>query len=57
MDNETDREFFRAVVEMRKAQKLYFATRDGNDLHAAKELEKTVDRLIKDNGQKALFDD
>jgi len=56
MDNESDREFFRAVVEMRKMQKSYFKTRDGNDLHAAKEQEKIVDRMIKDNGQKPLFE-
>lgn len=46
-----DREFFRAVAELRKLQKQYFKTRDINDLHAAKEQEKIVDRLIATNGQ------
>lgn len=41
-----DREFFRA-----------FRSRDINDLHASKDQEKLVDDMIKDNGQKQLFDD
>ena len=48
--------FFDEVAKLRRLQKQYFKTRDINDLHAAKDQEKLVDRLIKDRGQTHLFD-
>ncbi len=35
------------VERMRAAQKRYFATRNGNDLCAARDLERRVDALIR----------
>jgi len=55
--DDNNSEFFRAVVEMRKRQKLYFKTRDPVDLESSKSQERFVDTLIKDNGQKHLFED
>ena len=41
------KEFFSLVTEMRNAQKMYFRTRDRNDLQKSKKLEKQVDDEIR----------
>lgn len=41
------RQFFNKVVEMRKAQKQYFKTRNYNDLQRSKQLEAEIDNEIK----------
>ncbi len=43
----TAKEFFSLVTEMRNAQKMYFRTRDRNDLQKSKKLEKQVDDEIR----------
>lgn len=44
----TNEEFIKLVVEMRQAQKSYFATRSHKYLNIAKEKEKLVDIAIKE---------
>jgi len=43
----TGREFYLRVVEMRKAQKLFFKTRDRGVLNKSKALEREIDEEIK----------
>jgi hypothetical protein len=54
----TDQEFKFLVKEMRKAQTIYFKTRDYADLAVAKALEKQVDRELTEDlfNQKILPD-
>lgn len=40
------RDFFDMVCRMRKAQKIYFKTRDRDALNVSKEIEKQVDEEI-----------
>ena len=42
-------EFYDLVARMRAAQKKYFRTKDANVLHEAMDLEKEVDKAIKDH--------
>ena len=44
----TEKEIIRLAKKMRDAQKLYFATRDRQDLQASKALEKSLDLAIED---------
>lgn len=41
------RDFYRAVVKMRKAQRDYFRTRSQHSLNESKQFEKLVDAEIK----------
>lgn len=41
-------EFYDLVKEMRATQKEYFRTRDANVLNKSKELERAVDKTIRD---------
>lgn len=54
-------DFKKLVSDMRKAQKLYFKSRDRRDLQKAKEVEKEVDEFLnryfrEENQVKGLFD-
>lgn len=54
-------DFKKLVSDMRKAQKLYFKSRDRRDLQKAKEAEKEVDEFLnryfrEENQVKGLFD-
>ena len=47
-------EFYNLVAEMRAKQKEYFRTRDANVLNEAKDLEKRVDKAIRDHEEEKL---
>lgn len=54
-------DFKKLVSDMRKAQKLYFKSRDRRDLQKAKEVEKEVDEFLnryfrEENQVNGLFD-
>jgi len=40
------KQFFKTVVKMREAQKLYFKTKSSMSLNDAKELERIIDKEI-----------
>lgn len=42
-------EFYKLVEDMRKAQKNYFRTKNANYLEEAKNLERSVDKAIKEH--------
>lgn len=46
MSKQAAQDFFMKVVELRKAQKRYYETRDFRDLSKAKKIEKEVDAII-----------
>lgn len=48
-------EFEKLVLEMRKAQKAYFKTRDKNILPLSKQLEKRVDEYLESKDKPTLF--
>ena len=48
-------DFMALVKEMRQAQKSYFQTRNRDWLDKSKELERQVDKAIREQGQQRMF--
>ena len=47
----TIEEFYSLVADMRATQKEYFRTRDANTLNRSKDLERAVDKAIRDHDE------